>query len=65
MVRAHLLDTSAFSVEQAPVVVVDCSTGIGNGGFDAEHAKRQARKLKKQVDAAAVIVQFDARFWVV
>lgn len=65
MVRVHLLDNHQFGVDQAPVVVVDCSTGNDGNVFDAEHAKKQARKLKKQVASAAVIVQFDARFWVV
>ena len=65
MARVHLLDTSQFGVEQAPVVVVDCSTGRDEGVFDAKHARAQARKLKKQAAAGAVVVQFGAKFWVV
>lgn len=65
MARAHLLENHLFGIDQEPVVVVDCTTGNDGDVFDAGHAKRQARKLKKQVKAAAVVVQFGTKFWVV
>lgn len=57
--------SSVYSVPAANggmVMVVDCDD---QAGFNADEAKAEAEKLKRAVNADAVVVQHFGNFWVV
>lgn len=63
MARVYVVESHQFGVERGPIVVVDCLSDANV--FDIQHAEEQAKKLKDQTEAAAVVVQLGEKFWVV